>query len=65
MLFLFENSPVGTGRHNDVISTSMRRSDIASTLVRRHLDVMCRLGGQKLKLRFSALILMSLDTLDV
>ena len=29
---------------NDVVSTSMRRNYVASTLIRRHIYVMCPLG---------------------
>ena len=38
--------PVGTQRENDVVSTSMRRDHVASTLIRRHFhfDVVCLLG---------------------
>ena len=36
--------PVGTQRKNDVVSTSMRRDHVASTLIRRHFDVVCLLG---------------------
>ena len=36
---------VGTQRENDVVSTSMRRDLVASTLIRRHFDVVCLLGN--------------------
>ena len=33
------------GKHqNDVVSTSMRRDHVASTLIRRHFNVVCPLG---------------------
>ena len=41
---LTELFPVDTQRLNDVISTSMRRDHVASTLIRRHFDLMCLLG---------------------
>ena len=31
-------------RQNDVVSTSMRRDHVASTLIRRNFDVVCLLG---------------------
>ena len=39
------DGPVGTRRLYNVISTSMQRHDVASTLRRRCIDVMCPLGG--------------------
>ena len=36
--------PAGTCRRNDVVLTSVRRQYDDVTSVRRHLDVMCRLG---------------------
>ena len=36
--------PLGIWCQNDVVSTSMRRNHVASTLVRRHLYFMCPLG---------------------
>ena len=36
--------PAGTCHRNDVVLTSMRRQYDDVTSVRRHLDVMCRLG---------------------
>ena len=36
--------PVGICYQNDVILTSMRRSYVASTLIRRHFYAMCPLG---------------------
>ena len=36
--------PAGTQHQNDVVSTSMRRDDVASTLIRRHFNVVCLLG---------------------
>ena len=38
--------PVGIWCQNDVVSTSMRRNHVASTLIRRHFHVMCPLGSQ-------------------
>ena len=35
---------MGTQRYNDVVSTSMRRDHVASTLIRRHFDIVCLLG---------------------
>ena len=37
-------NPVGIWCQNDVVSTSMRRHHVASTLIRRHFHVMCLLG---------------------
>ena len=34
----------GTQHQNDVVSTSMRRDHVASTLIRRHFNVVCLLG---------------------
>ena len=36
--------PAGKQHQNDVVSTSMRRDHVASTLIRRHYNVMCPLG---------------------
>ena len=36
--------PAGTRRQNDVVLTSMRRDDVASTSVRRHFGTICPLG---------------------
>ena len=36
--------PAGTQYQNDVVSTSMRRDHVASTLTRRHFNVVCPLG---------------------
>ena len=36
--------PAGTQHQNDVVSTSMRRDHVASTLIRRHFNVVCPLG---------------------
>ena len=43
-------SPVGIWCQNDVVSTSMRRDHVASTLIRRHFHTKCPLGsvGQRL-----------------
>ena len=35
--------PAGTQHQNDVVSTSMRRDHVASTLIRRHFNVVCLL----------------------
>ena len=37
-------NPAGTQHQNDVVSTSMRRDHVASTLIRRHFNVVCLLG---------------------
>ena len=39
------NHPAGTQHQNDVVSTSMRRDHVASTLIRRHFNVVCPLGS--------------------
>ena len=47
MFISFHNispNPAGTQHQNDVISTSMRRDHVASTLIRRHFNVLCPLG---------------------
>ena len=36
--------PAGTQHQNDVVSTSMRRDHVASTLIRRHFNVLFPLG---------------------
>ena len=36
--------PVGIWCQNDVVSTSMRRNHVASTIIRRHFYAMCPLG---------------------
>ena len=36
--------PAGTQYQNDIVSTSMRRDHVASTLIRRHFNVVCSLG---------------------
>ena len=38
-------NPAGTQHQNDVVSTSMRRDHVASTLIRRHFNVVCPRGG--------------------
>ena len=38
-------SPVGIWCQNDVVSTSMRRNHVASTLIRRHFRTKCPLGS--------------------
>ena len=43
----FVHIPAGTQHQNDVISTSMRRDHVASTLIRRHFNVVCPLGYQQ------------------
>ena len=42
--FCREEVPAGTQHQNDVVSTSMRRDHVASTLIRRHINVVCPLG---------------------
>ena len=37
-------NPAGKQHQNDVVSTSMRRDHVASTLIRRHFNVVCPLG---------------------
>ena len=39
-----EYIPVGIWCQNDVVSTSMRRDHVASTLIRRHFNTKCPLG---------------------
>ena len=39
-----EEYPAGIWCQNDVVSTSMRRDHVASTLIRRHFYVICPLG---------------------
>ena len=39
------NLPAGIQHQNDVVSTSMRRDHVASTLIRRHFNVVCPLGS--------------------
>ena len=39
------NLPAGIWCENDVVSTSMRRDYVASTLIRRHFDTKCPLGS--------------------
>ena len=39
-----KDSPVGSWCQNDVVSTSMRRDHVASTLIRRHFHTKCPLG---------------------
>ena len=45
---LWAHVPVGIWCQNDVVSTSMRRDDVASTLIRRHFYVMCPLGSYQI-----------------
>ena len=40
----FDLHPAGIWCENDVGSTSMRRDDVASTLIRRHFGTKCPLG---------------------
>ena len=40
----FGFSPAGIWCQNDVVLTSMRRDDVASTLIRRHFHTKCPLG---------------------
>ena len=42
---LFIVDPAGIWCQNEVVSTSMRRDHVASTLTRRHFYVMCPLGN--------------------
>ena len=46
--------PAGTWRKNDVVLMSMRRDDVASTLIRRHFGIKCPLEkvSKKIKLKF-------------
>ena len=44
MHLLHRSDPAGTQHQNDVVSTSMRRDHVASTLIRRHFNVVCPLG---------------------
>ena len=39
------NYPAGMCCENDVVSTSMRRHHVASTLIRRHFGTKCPLGN--------------------
>ena len=39
-----DNCAAGTQHQNDVVSTSMRRDHVASTLIRHHFNVVCLLG---------------------
>ena len=39
------NNPAGIWCQNDVVSTSMRRNHVASTLIRRHFRTKCPLGS--------------------
>ena len=36
---------MGTQRENDVVLTSMRRDDVAATLIQRHFGTKCPLGS--------------------
>ena len=38
------NIPAGIWCKNDVVLTSMRRDDVASTSIQRHFDTKCPLG---------------------
>ena len=40
------NYPADTLRKNDVILTSMRRDDVASTMIRRHYGTKCPIGNK-------------------
>ena len=44
-------SPAGTKRSDNVTSMSMQRHDVASTLMRRSMIVMCLLGERTLRQR--------------
>ena len=52
--YSFNTFPAGTQYQNDVVSTSTRRDDVASTLIRRHFNVVCSLGRARnvIKLTF-------------
>ena len=41
----FWGKPAGTQHQNDVVSTSMRRDHVASSLIRRQFNVVCQLGS--------------------
>ena len=43
--WILSQSPAGTWRKYNVASTSIQRHDVASTLRRRYIYVMCPLGG--------------------
>ena len=47
-LTIYVYSPAGTWRKYNVASTSMQRHDVASTLRRRYIYVMCPLGVYKI-----------------
>ena len=48
-IYLFQNTnPEGTWRLYNVVSTSMQRHDVASTLRRHCIDVMCLLGNNQI-----------------
>ena len=69
-------SPAGTWRLYNVVSTSMQRHDVAWTLRRRCIDVMCPLGHLKTKTKktritcrlnpfwFSVLLLLTEESLE-
>ena len=40
-----QGNPAGTRRKNDVVLTSMRRDDVASTSIQRHFVTKCPLGN--------------------
>ena len=42
--FVFALSFVSFIHQNDIVSTSMRRDHVASTLIRRHFNIVCLLG---------------------
>ena len=44
----FRNNPAGKWRLYNVASTSMQRHDVASTLIRRYLNVACPLGRKEI-----------------
>ena len=52
MFISFHNitpTPAGTQHQNDVVPTSMRRDHVASTLIRRHFNVVCPLARFSLR----------------
>ena len=46
-----EINPAGIWCQNDVELTSMRRDDVASTLIRRHFGTKCPLGNFPVKIQ--------------
>ena len=61
--------PAGTWRLHNIVSTSMQRHDVASTLRRRCIDVMCLLGKRYSKygnrnLKLQVFNMMKMDSLQ-